>query len=508
MPPHATAGGYDDFDASFTFEMLDGSVLEDEPFALLMAMQPLELSEDFWLDSQNSMDGKSNKRKRALEEEEDKLVIDCIDLTDAREEEEEKEGLADSPLLSQPPPLGLKLRNSSSLLELVEMEVNAAGEISSVESPSSPPPPPPALLFETAALALAPPDKAVGQTKLKASNFSATELRIDSWVRPGRFDGDVCTKFYFKQRKLVFEILGADTVTSAAEVPKLKIELQFDDILEMTVRSGFLEVISAVQPKFFKELPDRPKKHTLWAEIADFTLVGAGVGDSAAPRRYVVDFEQNAASPHLRKLFSSEARLFDLVQKGGKMTLLTGNTADEEDMEDVAFEGFAEGINERCFDEEEGMQRVTVDNLTPASSIGEATFEEEILAWFPDSVQNSPVNEEVVVPLTPELEELIEKLVDDTIVLPVGAPTSSSSSSSSSPPCVMADMHPPRSWANHTSASATAAALFARNKGALRDSTVNESVKKVPRVRSFGCAMNSYGLSVLLGARPYYFALA
>ncbi|KAF3771696.1 hypothetical protein EJ110_NYTH58832 [Nymphaea thermarum] len=104
--------------------------------------------------------------------------------------------------------------------------------------------------------------------RMKASNFAATFLKIGSWERASRYDGDLVAKCYFAKRKLVWEVLEGGL--------KSKIEIQWSDItsLRTTYRQNHpdqLEVELSKVPHFFRETNPQPRKHTLWQAANDFT---------------------------------------------------------------------------------------------------------------------------------------------------------------------------------------------------------------------------------------------
>ncbi|THG02836.1 hypothetical protein TEA_027831 [Camellia sinensis var. sinensis] len=163
--------------------------------------------------------------------------------------------------LDEPSPLGLRLRKSPSLLDLIQMRLTQ-GNVSSVTSAPS------------GNLSLRDKKDVKGTAtsattdKLKASNFPAVLLRIGQWEYASRFEGDLVAKCYFAKHKLVWEILESGL--------KSKIEIQWSDIIALKANlpddgPGSLTVTLARPPHFFKETNPQPRKHTLWQATADFT---------------------------------------------------------------------------------------------------------------------------------------------------------------------------------------------------------------------------------------------
>ncbi|KAA8517067.1 hypothetical protein F0562_017360 [Nyssa sinensis] len=96
--------------------------------------------------------------------------------------------------------------------------------------------------------------------KLKASNFPALGLKIGSWERNSKHEGDLIAKFYYAKRKLVWEVLEGPL--------KSKIEIQWSDILAIRAiivddEPGILEIELNQAPLFYRETNPQPRKHTL-----------------------------------------------------------------------------------------------------------------------------------------------------------------------------------------------------------------------------------------------------
>ncbi|KAL0397166.1 UNVERIFIED_CONTAM: hypothetical protein Scaly_0165000 [Sesamum calycinum] len=124
--------------------------------------------------------------------------------------------------LNEPSPLGLRLRKSPSLLELIQM---------------------------------------------KLSESTTAKVGSHGHVK-SRYEGDLVAKCYFAKHKLVWEVLDGGL--------KNKIEIQWSDIMALKANypddgPGTLDVVLARQPLFFRETNPQPRKHTLWQATSDFT---------------------------------------------------------------------------------------------------------------------------------------------------------------------------------------------------------------------------------------------
>ncbi|RRT52740.1 hypothetical protein B296_00028462 [Ensete ventricosum] len=176
-------------------------------------------------------------------------------------------------LLNEPSPLGLHLRKSPSLLDLIQMRLSQAS--ASVKSS--------VMRNESLDDVKNEDTKSTGALanteKMKASNFLACLLRIGTWEYASRYEGDLVAKCYFAKRKLVWEILEGGL--------KSKIEVQWSDITALKATCpengpGTLDIVVTLfdfisfvqlarQPLFFRETNPQPRKHTLWQATSDFT---------------------------------------------------------------------------------------------------------------------------------------------------------------------------------------------------------------------------------------------
>ncbi|KAL9224617.1 hypothetical protein vseg_000636 [Gypsophila vaccaria] len=208
--------------------------------------------------------------------------------------------------LDEPSPLGLRLRKSPSLLELIQMRLSQGkssslgpaprDDVKNQEKPNT----------KNVAAAAAATDK------LKASNFPASLLRIGSWEYTSRYEGDLVAKCYFAKHKLVWEVLDGGL--------KSKIEIQWSDIMGLKAElpddePATLIVVLARQPLFFRETNPQPRKHTLWQATADFTD-----GQASLHRKHFLRIPNGLLNKHFEKLVQCDMRLNYLSQQP-KITL-------------------------------------------------------------------------------------------------------------------------------------------------------------------------------------------
>ncbi|KAE8677757.1 hypothetical protein F3Y22_tig00111502pilonHSYRG00038 [Hibiscus syriacus] len=147
--------------------------------------------------------------------------------------------------------------------------------------------------------------------KLKAENFIISILRIGSWQRVSRNDGDLVGKCYFAKRKLVWEFLENGL--------KSKIEIQWSDILSLRAVSnedqpGILELELNQPPVFYHEIDPQPRKHTQWRMVSDFTG-----GQAPTYRRHYLEFPPGVLDRPLEKLLGYDHRLRFSLDFGGQM---------------------------------------------------------------------------------------------------------------------------------------------------------------------------------------------
>ncbi|CAH8352851.1 unnamed protein product [Eruca vesicaria subsp. sativa] len=207
--------------------------------------------------------------------------------------------------LDEPSPLGLSLRKSPSLLDLIQMRLtqkaaDAVGGGSGVKKESK--------CITAAAAASAGGTLAPGSIeKLKASNFPATVLKIGNWEYKSRYEGDLVAKCYFAKHKLVWEVLEQGL--------KSKIEIQWSDIWDLKANCpedgpGTLTLVLARQPLFFRETNPQPRKHTLWQATSDFTD-----GQASMYRQHFLQCAQGIMNKHFEKLVQCDHRLYHLSRE-------------------------------------------------------------------------------------------------------------------------------------------------------------------------------------------------
>ncbi|KAL9681715.1 hypothetical protein QQ045_013502 [Rhodiola kirilowii] len=192
--------------------------------------------------------------------------------------------------LDEPSPLGLKLRKSPSLLELIQTHLAHGKTSKSVNSGET-------ISYDNKE----GKSSASSSDKLKASNFPASLLKIGNWEYQSRYEGDLVAKCYFAKHKLVWEVLDAGL--------KSKIEIQWSDITGLKAdcpESGesSLKLVLARQPLFFRETNPQPRKHTLWQASFDFTN-----GEASVNRVHFVKFSQGMLHKHFEKLIQCDSRL-------------------------------------------------------------------------------------------------------------------------------------------------------------------------------------------------------
>lgn len=191
-------------------------------------------------------------------------------------------------------PLGLRLRKSPSLLELIQMRLSQSNT-AAIEN------------LGTGKKDLKSSDVLATTDKLKASNFPASFLRIGTWECVSRYEGDLVAKCYFAKHKLVWEVLDGGL--------KSKIEIQWSDITALKATytdngPATLDIVLARQPLFFRETNPQPRKHTLWQATSDFTG-----GQASINRRHFLQCPPCSLTKHFEKLIQCDHRLNLLSQQ-------------------------------------------------------------------------------------------------------------------------------------------------------------------------------------------------
>ncbi|MED6107324.1 hypothetical protein PIB30_012976 [Stylosanthes scabra] len=202
-------------------------------------------------------------------------------------------------ILDEPSPLGLRLKKSPSLLDLIQMKLSQ-GSTPGTNTDSN----------NLSCGGKKDTRAAVGTSsvdKLKASNFPASLLRIGTWEYKSKYEGDLVAKCYFAKHKLVWEILEGGL--------KSKIEIQWSDITALKANCpddgpSSLSVVLARQPLFFRETNPQPRKHTLWQATSDFTD-----GQASKHRQHLLECPQGLLTKHFEKLIQCDTRLNFLSQQ-------------------------------------------------------------------------------------------------------------------------------------------------------------------------------------------------
>ncbi|CAK9197477.1 unnamed protein product [Sphagnum troendelagicum] len=211
--------------------------------------------------------------------------------------------------LEEPSPLGLTLRKTPSLLNLITLQLaQSTSSAPASDAPSS--------------------GSVAAHDKLKASNFPASTLKIGTWERISRYEGDLVAKCYYAKHKLVWEVLDNGL--------KSKMEIQWSDISAMNATfpeslPGSLEIEVSQPPLFFKETNPQPRKHTLWQATSDFTG-----GQATTCKRHSLQFPEGVLNKHYEKLVQCDPHLKALVEG----TLVVGPSLPC-DQTDTMFEGWS-----------------------------------------------------------------------------------------------------------------------------------------------------------------------
>ncbi|KAF8732960.1 hypothetical protein HU200_015311 [Digitaria exilis] len=202
-------------------------------------------------------------------------------------------------VLDEPSPLGLRLKKSPSLLDLIQMRLSQASNAGESSMDNSG--------LEPSKKKDNKPGTSAAGERLKASNFPANILKIGTWEYISRYEGDLVAKCYFAKHKLVWEVLEGGL--------KSKIEIQWSDITALKSTcpengQGTLDVVLARPPLFFKETDPQPRKHTLWQATSDFTG-----GQASMHRRHFLQCPSTLLSKNFEKLIQCDQRLYQLSQQ-------------------------------------------------------------------------------------------------------------------------------------------------------------------------------------------------
>lgn len=202
--------------------------------------------------------------------------------------------------LDEPSPLGLRLRKSPSLLDLIQMTLSQRSSGSIRGNPTE-------IAGQGSKKDMGGSTASNASDKLKASNFPASLLRIGSWEYISKYEGDLVAKCYFAKHKLVWEVLDGGL--------KSKIEIQWSDITALKAElpddgPGALTLVLARQPAFFRETNPQPRKHTLWQATTDFTD-----GQASMNKQHFLQCPPGMLNKHYEKLIQCDMRLGILSQQ-------------------------------------------------------------------------------------------------------------------------------------------------------------------------------------------------
>ncbi|KAL1548920.1 hypothetical protein AAHA92_17095 [Salvia divinorum] len=202
--------------------------------------------------------------------------------------------------LDEPSPLGLRLRKSPSLLELIQMTLSKRSSSSISENTTE-------MTGHGSKKDTRASTASSASDKMKASNFPAMLLRIGSWEYVSKYEGDLVAKCYFAKHKLVWEVLDGGL--------KSKIEIQWSEITALKAEfpddgPGTLTIVVARQPAFFRETNPQPRKHTLWQATTDFTD-----GQASKNMKHFLQCPPGMLDKHYEKLIQCDTRLGVLSQQ-------------------------------------------------------------------------------------------------------------------------------------------------------------------------------------------------
>ena len=144
--------------------------------------------------------------------------------------------------------------------------------------------------------------------KIKPSLIPALKLSVGKWERKSTFLGEVCAKFYYSKKKIVWEIMTLGLMA--------KMEIEFADIVGLEFLmpaegTSTLTVQVKKPPRYFGEINPRPGKNIQWTESTDFT---GGFGNTNT--RHTLTFPKGSLQKHYEKLLSCDNRIKELAKAG------------------------------------------------------------------------------------------------------------------------------------------------------------------------------------------------
>lgn len=207
--------------------------------------------------------------------------------------------------LNEPSPLGLSLRKSPSLLDLIQKKLSQFEDMDSERSDDM-------TLDCKVQTANGIHVSHAEKDKLKAANFPASMLQVGTWKCTSRYDGDLVAKCYYAKRKIVWEVLDSGL--------KSKMEVQWSDISAVKAifpvgQPAVLDLELSRPPLFFREINPQPRKHTLWQSSCDFTD-----GQATICRHHSVEFPEGVLNRHFEKLLQCDMRLKALSEQTHAIT--------------------------------------------------------------------------------------------------------------------------------------------------------------------------------------------
>ncbi|XP_042415549.1 uncharacterized protein LOC122004780 [Zingiber officinale] len=192
-------------------------------------------------------------------------------------------------VLGEPEPLGLRLRKTPSI-QMMLSQSKAGKNLCVTSSKGSKVGVKSNFLASSSSL-----------SKIKASLFHASLLRVGTWKFVTRYEGDLVAKCYFAKCKLLWEFLESGL--------KSKIEFHWSDITAIKAvffdgGHGALDIVLARPPLFFREIDPQPRKHIQWQATQDFTN-----GQAHIHRGHILQCPQTSLSKNFEKLINCDPHL-------------------------------------------------------------------------------------------------------------------------------------------------------------------------------------------------------
>ncbi|KAK6235995.1 hypothetical protein SCA6_011332 [Theobroma cacao] len=318
--------------------------------------------------------------------------------------------------LDEPSPLGLRLRKSPSLLDLIQMRLSQSQSSSSAAE------------AENLSSGVKKEAKAAVTTdKLKASNFPASILRIGHWEYKSRYEGDLVAKCYFAKHKLVWEVLEGGL--------KSKIEIQWSDIMALKANcpdngSGTLNVVcpQGLLNKHFEKLIQCDMRLNCLSRLPEIILdspyfesrtsvfedpdesKGHGFGQGETGKGSTSSGFQNIASPAAAQSSSLE------VEKGDSAGITSENMSREApspssvmDSHAIEGSGVCEAVDSKG---SRNWDQIKVPGLHPSMSMSD--FMSHIGHCLSEQMTSGNPSSENIPDCQEMLEEIAQYLLSDT----------------------------------------------------------------------------------------------